>query len=62
MTEKNMEIDQLAPEGDDGEWLHLLLAPVHERIRGQPSPLAVMRVRQRVWREISRQATQPVAA
>ncbi len=62
MTEKNMVIDQLAPEGDDGEWLHLLLAPVHERIRGQPSALAVMKVRQRVWREITRKATQPVAA
>ena len=62
MTQKNMEIDQLAPEGDDGEWLHLLLAPVHERIRGHPSPLAVLRVRQRVWLEMTRKATQPVAA
>lgn len=62
MTRNRRDITQSAPELDDGEWLHLLLASVRERIGQQPSPPAMLRVRQRIWREITRKSAPLVAA
>lgn len=36
----------------NGDWLHRLLADVHERIAHQPSPQAVARIRRRLQAEI----------
>ena len=62
MTRNRREITRPAPELDEGEWLYVLLAPVRERIRQQPSPLAVLRIRRRIWREITRRSLPLVAA
>ena len=56
MTRNSGDITQTAAELDDGEWLYQLLAPVRERIREHPSPLAMLRVRQRIWSEITRKS------
>jgi hypothetical protein len=62
MTDNRRKISQPAPGLDDGKWLYLLLAPVREDIRQHPSPLAVMRIRQRVLRETAKKAATLVAA
>ena len=49
-SSKHTRIDQL----DEGEWLHRLLAPAHERIATNPSPQAIQRIRARLLREISK--------
>lgn len=56
MTRNGGNINGPGPELDEGEWLYQLLAPVRERIREHPSPLAMRRVRQRIWPEITRKS------
>jgi hypothetical protein len=47
-SSKHTRIDQL----DEGEWLHRLLAPAHQRVATHPSPQAIERIRARLLREI----------
>ncbi len=43
-VEERTRIDQL----DEGDWLHLLLADVHQEVARQPSHRAVGRIRSRL--------------
>lgn len=47
-------IAQRAPIGqlDEGEWLHRLLADVHEDVVRQPSPAAITRIRHLLMAQI----------
>jgi hypothetical protein len=47
---KHTRIDQL----DEGEWLHRLLGPAHQRVATNPSPQAIARIRARLLREIAK--------
>jgi hypothetical protein len=47
-TQKRARINQL----DDGDWLYLLLANIHEEVANQPSPQAVERIRGRLLAQI----------
>jgi hypothetical protein len=43
-------------EVDEGEWLHRLLADVHDDVARQPSPAAIRRMRGRLMAQIKRPA------
>ena len=48
VVEERTRVDQL----DEGDWLQLLLADVHQEVARQPSPRAVERIRGRLLIEM----------